>query len=150
MKESYDEGLANHIGPESCGGGSNAMAEALTGVRAGRVLSREILLKSRVPTSWDVAEGNIGRVVSARYVWTLRGRRPRARTETSYTGTGRSCNRHSYRDQPLSRVGPPLACLGHSLFFFAAFLEQYVQSLDHNRGRKNAAMGYVETKDLLC
>ncbi len=34
MKESYDEGLANHIGPESCGGGSNAMAEALTGVRA--------------------------------------------------------------------------------------------------------------------
>lgn len=90
MKESYDEGLANHIGPESCGGGSNAMAEALTGVRAGRVLSREILLKSRVPTSWDVAEGNIGRVVSARHVWTLRGRRPRARTETSYTGTGRS------------------------------------------------------------
>jgi hypothetical protein len=90
MKESYDEGLANHIGSESCGGGSNAMAEALTGVRAGRVLSREILLKSRVPTSWDVAEGNIGRVVSARHVWTLRGRRPRARTETSYTGTGRS------------------------------------------------------------
>ena len=93
MKEAYDEGLANHIGPESCGGGSNAMAEALTGVRAGRVLSREILLKSRVPTSWDVAEGNIGRVVSARHVWTLRGRRPRARTETSCTGTGRSHNR---------------------------------------------------------
>ena len=93
MKEAYDEGLANHIGPESCGGGSNAMAEALTGVRAGRVLSREILLKSRVPTSWDVAEGNIGRVDIARHVWTLRGRRPRARTETSCTGTGRSHNR---------------------------------------------------------
>jgi len=93
MKESYDEGLANHIGPESCGGGSNAMAEALTRENAGRVLSREILLKSRVPTPWDVAEGNIGRVVSARHVWTLRGRRPRARTETSCTGTGRSQNR---------------------------------------------------------
>jgi len=93
MKESYGEGVAIHTGPESCGGGSNAMAEALTGVRAGRVLSREILLKSRVPTSWDVAEGNIGRVVSARHIWTLRGRRPRARTETSCTGTGRSHNR---------------------------------------------------------
>ncbi len=54
MRESYDEGLANHIGPESCGGGSNVTAEALTGVRAGRVLSREILLKSRVPTLWTL------------------------------------------------------------------------------------------------
>ena len=52
MKESYDEGLANHIGPESCGGGSNAMAEALTGVRAGRAVSREILVNSRAPTPW--------------------------------------------------------------------------------------------------
>jgi len=90
MKESYGGGLANHIGPESCGDGSNDMAEALTGVRAGQVLSREILLKSRVPTSWDVAEDNIGRVVSARHGRTLRGRRPCARTETPYTGTGRS------------------------------------------------------------
>jgi RNA-directed DNA polymerase len=93
MKESYGEGLANHICPESCGGGSNATAEALTGVRAGQVLSREILLKSRVPTSWDAAEGNIGRVVIARHGLTLRGRRPCARTETPYAGTGRSHNR---------------------------------------------------------
>ncbi len=41
MKESYGEGLASHIGPESCGGDSNDAAEALTGVRAGRVWSRE-------------------------------------------------------------------------------------------------------------
>ena len=34
--------------------------------------------------------------------------------------------------------------------FFAAFLKQYVHSLYHNRARKNAAMGYVKTKDLLC
>ena len=52
MREPYDEGLANHIGPESCGGGSNDMAEALTGVRAGQVLSREMLAYSRVPTKW--------------------------------------------------------------------------------------------------
>ncbi len=52
MREPYDEGLANHIGPESCGGASNGMAEALIGVRAGQVLSREILSDSRVPTEW--------------------------------------------------------------------------------------------------
>jgi RNA-directed DNA polymerase len=90
MKESYGEGVAIHTGPESCGNGSNAVAEALTGVRAGRVLSREILLKSRVPTSWDVTEGTIGCAASARHSRTLRGRRPCARTETLLTGTGRS------------------------------------------------------------
>ena len=37
MKESYGEGLAAHTGPESCAGNR----EALTGGRAGRVLSRE-------------------------------------------------------------------------------------------------------------
>ena len=37
MKESYGEGLAAHAGPESCA----AVREALTGVRAGRVFSRE-------------------------------------------------------------------------------------------------------------
>ena len=37
MQESHGEGLAAHTGPESCA----AVREALTGVRAGRVLSRE-------------------------------------------------------------------------------------------------------------
>jgi len=90
MRESYGEGVALHTGPESCSDGSDAMTEALTGVRAGRVLSRENLLKSRVLTSWDAAEGNTGRVGSARFVRTLRGRRPRARTETPYAEAGRS------------------------------------------------------------
>lgn len=44
MKESYVKGLANHNGPESCGGARKGKAEALTGERAGRVLSREINL----------------------------------------------------------------------------------------------------------
>jgi hypothetical protein len=48
----YGEGVAIHTGPESCGGGSNAMAEALTGVRIGQVLSREMLVNSRVLTPW--------------------------------------------------------------------------------------------------
>ena len=42
MKESYVKGLANHDGPESCGGARKSDGEALTGVRAGWVLSREI------------------------------------------------------------------------------------------------------------
>ena len=40
MKESYDEGLANHIGPESCGDNGNIIGEALTGEGA--------------PMNWDV------------------------------------------------------------------------------------------------
>ena len=41
MKESYGEGVATHTGPESCGAVRKGGVEALTGVRAGRVLSRE-------------------------------------------------------------------------------------------------------------
>jgi RNA-directed DNA polymerase len=41
MKESYDQDPASQVGPESCGGGREAVVEALTGERAGRVLSRE-------------------------------------------------------------------------------------------------------------
>ena len=42
MEVSYSEGLANHAGPESCVGVREDAGEALTGVRAGWVLSREI------------------------------------------------------------------------------------------------------------
>jgi RNA-directed DNA polymerase len=45
MEESYVKGLANHNGPESCGGARKGDVEALTGERAGRVLSREINLE---------------------------------------------------------------------------------------------------------
>ena len=41
MKESYVEGLAAHDGPESCVVAREGGGEALTGVRAGRVFSRE-------------------------------------------------------------------------------------------------------------
>ena len=41
MKELYGEGVATHTGPESCGAVRKSGVEALTGVRAGRVLSRE-------------------------------------------------------------------------------------------------------------
>jgi hypothetical protein len=41
MQESYDEGLTNHIDPESCAYPGNGISEALTGERAGWVLSPE-------------------------------------------------------------------------------------------------------------
>ena len=41
MKESHGEGLATHTGPESCAVGREVEGEALTGVRAGQVWSRE-------------------------------------------------------------------------------------------------------------
>lgn len=41
MQVHYGEGVAIHIGPESCGAAREGGVEALTGGRAGRVLSRE-------------------------------------------------------------------------------------------------------------
>ena len=41
MQESYGEGVATHTGPESCATVCENGREALTGVRAGRVFSRE-------------------------------------------------------------------------------------------------------------
>ena len=41
MKESYVKGLAAHSGPESCVVAREGRGEALTGVRTGRVFSRE-------------------------------------------------------------------------------------------------------------
>ncbi len=40
MKKSYECDVATHIGPESCGAARKGGVEALTGERAGRVLSR--------------------------------------------------------------------------------------------------------------
>ena len=41
MKVPNAEGLANHSGPESCGGAREDTPEALTGESVGQVLSRE-------------------------------------------------------------------------------------------------------------
>lgn len=60
MKELHVEGVATHDGPESCIGVREDGGEALTGARAGWVLSREIRY-SRVPTLLSEAEGNMPR-----------------------------------------------------------------------------------------
>lgn len=43
MKEPHIEGVATHDGPESCVDARKGVGEALTGVRVGEVLSREII-----------------------------------------------------------------------------------------------------------
>ena len=75
MKESYGEGVATHTGPESCVADRKVGGEALTGVRAGRVLSRE-----RIPLRGADDVGESGRQhPSRRYRET---RRSPARSET--------------------------------------------------------------------
>ena len=58
MQEPYSEGLAIHTGPESCGHVREGMPEALTGVHAGRVLSR---VSSYVTVRSADAVENVGR-----------------------------------------------------------------------------------------
>jgi len=65
MKEPYGEGVASHSGLESWGRRREAAAQALTEVRAGRVLSREIC-QFWVPTASMRSEGTIGGAAIAR------------------------------------------------------------------------------------
>jgi hypothetical protein len=65
MKESYNKGIASHVGPESCLDDPRGRREALTGESAGGLLSSEITL-IRWPRQWSVSEGNrCGRVKNA-------------------------------------------------------------------------------------
>ena len=67
MKVPCDEGLANHIGPESCAGSREAVGEALTGERVGQLLSGE-RLHIRSADAFQSAEGNTGGAL--RWTWT--------------------------------------------------------------------------------
>ena len=89
MQESHVEGVANHDVPESCVYAREGVGEALTGVRTGRVLSREIKHYG-TPTRLSDAEGEMCEHDSASARAVLRGRRPRARTEPSCARTARS------------------------------------------------------------
>lgn len=57
MKVLYDEELANHIDPESCGGTREGVTEALTGAHVGQPLSDE-RLPNRSADAFQSAEGN--------------------------------------------------------------------------------------------
>lgn len=60
MQVPYDEGVAIHIGPESCAGSREAACEALTGVCIGQPLSGERLLNRSVD-AFQSAEDNTDR-----------------------------------------------------------------------------------------
>jgi hypothetical protein len=86
MEESHGEGLATHTGPRSCA----AVREALTGVRAGRVFSRERSLRSA-----DAVRRSGRPHLARRYRETRQGS---ARSETpSVSGNTSRENRESAR-----------------------------------------------------
>lgn len=82
MKESYGEGLATHTDPESCVSARKGEGEALTGVRAGWVLSREIHAPLR--ERWAFRDADAVEVGGRRYPRRRSGKTPRnpARSET--------------------------------------------------------------------
>jgi RNA-directed DNA polymerase len=97
MKESHSEGLATHTGPESCVAAREGGAEALTGERSGRVLSRERNLHRDADTV-----GGCGRLHSMhRYRKVQRGP-ARSQTPSTYGSTS-----HGNREIP----DPPKAVL---------------------------------------
>ncbi len=87
MREPYGEGVASHTGPESCVVVRKGRGEALTGVHAGRALSREIPFDFGAPTPLMCAEGHTGCIVTReaaglravedpRHVWKHLARKP--------------------------------------------------------------------------
>jgi hypothetical protein len=82
MKESYSEGVATHTGPESCDVVREGGVEALTGVRAGRVLSRE----SNFLRSADAVE-DVGRQHRARRYRETLPDSARSETPSTYGNT---------------------------------------------------------------
>ena len=84
MKESYGEGLAIHTDPESCGAACEGRVEALTGVRAGRVFSRE-----RNSLRGADAVGGCGRPHPAHRYREMRRDPARSETPCTYGNTSR-------------------------------------------------------------
>jgi hypothetical protein len=89
MKEPYDQGLANQIGPVPCADVREGMGEASVRGSAGWVLSRESNLRDADPV------GDGGRQHGPEHSWRVpwpvsRGHRPQARNDAPRTGTGRS------------------------------------------------------------
>src|SRR6266849_5534531 len=103
MKESYGEGVATHTGPKSCAGAREGEREALTGERAGRVLSRE----SRSLRDADAVEEG-GRPHAERRYRETPGSPARSETPCTHRRTSRE-NRESpsppVGDGPAGRVG---------------------------------------------
>ena len=88
MQVSHSEGLANHTGPESCGGIREDAGEALTGERIGQPLAAKSPFDSGAD-ALDNAEGNTGVAIS-RAPSHPACSKTLACAEALCTGTGRS------------------------------------------------------------
>ena len=97
MQKSHDSGLATHIGPESCGAARKGGVEALTGERAGRVISRE-----RNPLRDADAVGGCGRPHRVHRYREVHQSPARSETPSTYGDTSRG-----NREIP----GPPKAAV---------------------------------------
>jgi len=75
VKVPDNEGVANHIVPESCAACREARSEALTGVHIGQPLSRERILVHQGADAVTQAEGNTYRRDIASVSTALRGLR---------------------------------------------------------------------------
>ena len=104
MKESYGKGVATHTGPESCADAREGGGEALTGGRAGRVLSRENHDPRHKP--WPLRGADAVEVVGRPYL-PCRQRETRqdpARSETLRTHRHISHGNREVRRLPATRV----------------------------------------------
>jgi len=111
MKVSYVEGLATHSDPESCASSAgNCGREALTGGRAGWVLSREIHApRKRVLRGADVVEED-GRPHRLRRYGKVQLDPARSETPRMYACTlcgNREIPPPSVGQQPADRIGNP-------------------------------------------
>ena len=68
------EGVATHDGPESCVGVRKDVGEALAGVRAGRLMSREISVSGCRRGGLTRKATSLAALFASRW-WTPRGRR---------------------------------------------------------------------------
>jgi hypothetical protein len=87
VKVHYEEGIANHIGPEPCAGAREGIGEASAGDRIGQPLGREIDV---IPgaDAVQLAESNMdGRVIASTRP-TRRGRRRWSKLKESLAVTG--------------------------------------------------------------
>jgi hypothetical protein len=105
MKKSYNCEVATHIGPESCGAVRKGSVEALTGERAGRVLSRV----RNVLRDAD-AVGGSGRLQPVHRYREVQGSPARSETPCTYVNTS-----HGNREIPgLPRAAVALGRIGKS------------------------------------
>jgi hypothetical protein len=100
MKESYGKGLATPTGPESCGVARKGGVEALTGVRAGRVLGRE----SDFLQGAD-AVGDSGRFHRVHRYREMRRDPARSQTPCTYGNTSRGSREIPCLPRVAGRVG---------------------------------------------